>query len=284
MFLLVVMNACSLSIDAFSNNLDKAIRTSNDPATIAQALPAYILLLDSLIESDPEDEETLKASADLLNAYSGLISIEYELSDSDENADRIQNRLRKMTEKSMERASSAICYYESRYCNVTKESYNELVENLKTADEDEVQYLFSLAQSWTGKLQANREDWNVTAKIPQIKHIFEVIIQLEPDYQQGSAYMYLGVLNSLIPKTLGGKPETGKQYFEKAISVSKQNNLMAKVLFAEYYARLVFDQELHDGLLKEVEEDTQTEKQYSLMNTLAKLKAKQLINSGTDYF
>lgn len=282
--MLAIINACSLSIDAFSNNLDKAIRSSNDPQTIAQALPAYILLIDSLIENDPEDEEALKASANLLNAYSGLIAIELETDTSGMVSELKTNRLKQLSQKSLDRASAAICQYEERYCGITKAAYSKVIELLKTADEDETGYLYSLAQSWTSQLQLNRDDWNMTAKIPHIKLILETVIELDKNWQQGSAYMYLGVLNSLIPSTLGGKPETGKQYFETAIELSNQHNLMAKVLYAEYYARLVFNQQLHDRLLNDVLLAENTVKEFGLMNTLAKMKAVQLTETGKDYF
>ncbi len=278
------MNACSLSVDTFANNLDKAIRTNDDPTTISQALPAYILLIDSMIESNPEDESSLKASADLLNAYSGLISIEAEISASDEETQRNEERLRILTQKSLNRASEAICIYENRYCGIISSNYEGLVKILNKAEEEDIAYLFSLAQSWTGKLQANREDWNLTAKIPHIKMILKTVVKLDNNWQQGSAYMYLGVLNSLIPAALGGKPEIGKSYFETAIEVSNQNNMMAKVLYAEYYGRLTFNQNLHNSLLEEVIKNENSNKEFGLMNTLAKLKAKQLLKSGSDYF
>ncbi len=60
------------------------------------------------------------------------------------------------------------------------------------------------------------------------------------------------MLNSLRPEAIGGKPEQGRAYFEKAISQSAGHNLYAKTLMAEYYARLMFDQALHDRLLDEV--------------------------------
>ena len=43
-----------------------------------------------------------------------------------------------------------------------------------------------------------------------------------------------------------------RQCFERAIEISEGKTLMAKVIYARQYARLVFDQELHDRLLQEV--------------------------------
>ena len=59
---------------------------------------------------------------------------------------------------------------------------------------------------------------------------------------------------------------------------------MAKVLFAEQYARLVFDRELHDELLGQVIAANAKVPGMTLMNTLAQEQARQLLESANDYF
>ena len=59
---------------------------------------------------------------------------------------------------------------------------------------------------------------------------------------------------------------------------------MAKTLEAEFYARLVFDQALHDRLLGEVLAAEPRAPGYTLINTLAQQRARKLLESGKDYF
>jgi len=59
---------------------------------------------------------------------------------------------------------------------------------------------------------------------------------------------------------------------------------MARVLYAEKYARLLFDRELHDRLLEEVLAADVGEGDEVLANTLAKQKAAELLADGDDYF
>ena len=94
----------------------------------------------------------------------------------------------------------------------------------------------------------------------------------------------MGILDSLLPAALGGKPAIAKQHFEKAIQLSDNRSLMAKVSYAEHYARLVFDRALHDKLLNEVLAAKPEQQGMTLTNTLAQKKAKQLLESGEDYF
>jgi hypothetical protein len=110
------------------------------------------------------------------------------------------------------------------------------------------------------------------------------VVALQPGYERGQAHMYLGVLNSILPEALGGKPEQARYHYEQAIALSKGRNLMAKTLYAERYARLMFDQELHDRLLREVLEADPTEHGLTLQNTVAQRDARRLLDDSAAYF
>ena len=83
---------------------------------------------------------------------------------------------------------------------------------------------------------------------------------------------------------MGGKPDLAKQHFEQAISYSGGDNLMVKTLFARYYARMVFDQKLHDDLLQDVLKSPAEKPGLTLINTLAKDQAQQLLNESSEFF
>jgi hypothetical protein len=83
---------------------------------------------------------------------------------------------------------------------------------------------------------------------------------------------------------MGGKPELGREHFEKAVRLSGGDNLTAKVVYARQYARLVFNRELHDRLLNEVIMADPVAPDLTLMNMLAQQQAKQLLAEANDYF
>jgi len=89
---------------------------------------------------------------------------------------------------------------------------------------------------------------------------------------------------TLLPQALGGKPDLGKQYFEKAVRLSDGKNLMVNVIFAKMYAKMVFNRPLHDRLLNRVISADPYKPGYTLVNTLAQIQAKELIKSADDYF
>jgi hypothetical protein len=109
-------------------------------------------------------------------------------------------------------------------------------------------------------------------------------LELDETYGDGALHGYLGILNSLRPPALGGRPEVAQAHFERAIELSSGRDLSVKVEYAKRYARLVFDRDLHDRLLREVLAADVDAPGYTLFNTLAKLEAQELLASSQEYF
>ena len=144
--------------------------------------------------------------------------------------------------------------------------------------------LNSGASVWVGGMQASSDDWNAIAQLSRVQQMIERVVALDPDYEQGTAQLYLGVLHTLLPPLQGGKPELGRSHFEAAIAASEGRNLLAKTYFAKFYARMVFDQALHHELLTEVVEADFNDLQFNLMNELAKQEARILLADEAENF
>jgi len=273
-----VLTGCATIVqkasDDFATNLGNAVLNSDDPATVGDGLPAYLLLLDSLIAGQKPDDKngasTLLAAAKLNGAYAGNFT-----GDDKERAQRL-------SKKSFDYARRATCLQDAALCAAMDKDGDGFAAVVKADGNTDLMY--GLASSWSGFLQTHSDDWGAIADLPKVEALLNRVVALDPNHDQGQAYMYLGVINSLRPEAVGGKPEQGRTYFEKAVEVSGGKNLYAKTLEAEFYARLVFNQELHDKLLNEVLAADPSAPGFTLINTLAKQRAKKLLESGKDYF
>ena len=110
------------------------------------------------------------------------------------------------------------------------------------------------------------------------------MLVLNEEVSNGDAHIYMAVMESFLPPAMGGKPDVAKAHFESAIKISDGKNLMALLLYAEKYARLIFDKELHDSLLNRLLETKFNESDMTLINTIARAKAKILLDESNDYF
>lgn len=273
--LLCFMTGCSSLIAAkgekFGQDFSGAIMESDDPIYIQQALPAYLLLLDSLVKSSEPPIMLLKASADLQSAYAGAF---------------INDPIRSkgFHQKALNNAFRALCLDNKSYCDIKGLSIEQLTTILDKSTLEQVPLLYTVATTWAGWIQANSDDWTAIGDLARVRMILEKILLLDESYQQGSVHLYLGVLATILSPTLGGQPELGKQHFDKAWELSKQQNLMVKVYYAKNYARILFDRELHDKLLNEVLNADPHAGNLTLMNVLAQQQAKNLLQSADDYF
>lgn len=269
-FLVIFTPGLSGCFGGVTQNFSQALVDSDDPDTVRDALPAYLLMIDALLK-DSDSPDLFWSGAKLSGTYASQFSANN------------QQKVR-LANKAWQYAREAACLEDDDWCGVADKSQQELEALLADTDEDDVPMLYNLGSSWATWLEANSADWNAVAQLGRINLIMHRVVELDEQHEQGSAHLYLGVLATLIPEALGGKPEEGRKHYERAIELSKGQNLMAKVLFAERYARLVFDRELHDQLLNEVLAADSHVTGLTLSNTLAQAKAKTLLASAPDYF
>ncbi len=271
--LVLSVTACSLA-DAkreFAEDLSATILEFDDPETIKKGVPTYLILLSTMIKGDPENAELLEAGAQLYGAYASSFT------DTADSKKALANR-------AYDYASRAMCIRDERFCDVKKISYFDFKKLLASIDQPQAEPLFIFVSSWAGAIDANSSDWNAVAELPKVKAGIQCVIDTDEMVSNGNAHLYMAVMESLLPPALGGKPELAKMHFDRAIELSNGKNLMVKVLYAEKYARMLFDRELHDVLLKQVLDADVGSKDLVLINTLAKHKAAELLSNADDYF
>lgn len=272
---LVVGTGCAnMLYSATSNmasNLSHAMLNHDDLDTIKGAAPAYLLMADGLLQDYPNDIELLTAASQMYNAYANVFVSEPQ-------------RAKRLTQRAFEYAERAACLQSSFACNGQKQSFINFESNLQELTKDDVPVFFTLGASWASWIQARSDDWNAIADLPRVTAIMQRIIELDETYEQGAAHLYLAVADTMLPTSLGGKPEIGRQHFEDAIRLSHGRNLMVKVLYARQYARLVFNRELYVSLLTDVINADPVAPDLTLINMVAQQQAKQLLADTDKYF
>lgn len=273
--LLSTLLGCSLFLqpatNRLGNNIATAILNQNDPETVRQGAPAYLLLIDGLITEKPDSIPQLLTGAKLYGVYAGVFVED-------------KARAQRMAARAMDYAQRALSLQNRPLADAYRQPFQTFEPVLLGATASDIPVLYTLGSTWATWAQLNSSDWNTLANLPKITLIMQHIVGLQEDYESGMAHLYLGVLASLRPPALGGKPEQAKAHFERAIALSQGHNLMAKVLYARYYARLLYDRPLHDQLLQDVLAAKVEVPGLTLMNTLAQQQARELLASADNYF
>ncbi len=273
--LLLAVAGCAALIrpatSRFAGDLSSAILNQNDPDMVRDGAPAYLLAIDGLIAGDPDDGELLLTGARLYGAYASAF-VEDE------------TRQRRLWDRALGYGRRALCSDRASVCEAADRPYDEFIASLGETGAQDVPSLYGFGAAWAGWVQAYADDWAAIAEIPKIEALMQRVLELDESYEDGGAHLYLGVLLTQRPASLGGKPEQAREHFERVVELSKGQNLMAKVLYARQYARLVFDRPLHDRLLQEVVAADPEAPGLTLSNTLAREQARVLLADADDYF
>ena len=263
----LVSNAAS----GFADNLSSAVLNQDDPEIARAAIPSYMVLIDSLIEGDPDSPEMLSAAATLYASYGAVFADE-------------PVRAQRLTAKARDYALSAICKEYPDACEWRRMNYDTFVDSVGGVSEKDAELLYTYGFATLAYLRAHSDDWNALAELPQVEALFDHYLDIAGDDVTAATHTYMGILLTLRPPALGGKPEEARRHFEKAIELSDGRDLTAKVEFARGYARLLYERELHDRLLNEVMAADPYADGLTLGNILAKEDAKALLAEADDYF
>jgi len=261
----------SSATSGLADDVSAALVDQSDPLLVRDGAPAYLILIDGLIAGSPNNEELLLAAARLYSSYASAF-VNDPVRSSALNA------------KARTYGERVLCMNDEALCESIVGPFDVFEKRLQLTNRADLSVLYGFGTAWAGWIQANSGDWNAVADLPKVQALMERVIALDDSYDRGGAHLYLAVLYTLRPAHLGGLPEIGRTHFERAIELSDGRNLMAKVYFAQNYARLVFDRELHDQLLLEVVEAEPVARGYTLSNTLAQERAQYLLVDADEYF
>lgn len=263
----LVSNAAS----GFADDLGSAVMNQTDPETVRDGAPAYLLLLDSLVEGNPDDPAVLQAAAELYASYGAVFADDPE-------------RARRLTARARSYGTRSLCIEYRPACRWDEQDYGAFEETLDGLKPGDADALYSYALSSLAYIRAHSDDWNSLAELPRMEALLERLLVLDDGEYQAQLYTYLAILATLRPPSLGGEPELARNYFERAIELTGGRDLSVKVEYARGYARLLYERDLHDRLLTEVLEADPVVPGYTLTNTLAQRDAETLLETADAYF
>ena len=264
---IIVSNAAN----SFADNLTAAVLNQTDPELVRDGAPSYLLLLDSLLEGNPENPDILAAAASLYATYGSVFADE-------------PDRAARLTDRAKDYSQKAICISYEASCDWNGMLFEDFEATLGGLREKHASVVFSHALASAAYIRAHSSDYAAIAQLPHTEALFVRYLEINDGTDDATVNTYLGILNTLLPPALGGDPEKGKAYFERAIELSDGTDLSAKVEYANGYARLMYERELHDQLLTEVLSADPVVPGVTLTNVLAQEQAADLLATADDYF
>jgi TRAP transporter T-component len=273
---LVFLTGCGRVVGHFTrplfDDLTRSFMQQDDLVIAEQGTPAFLLVLDGLIEHSPTSQTLLLAGAQAYSAYAAAFVGSKE-----------PERNKRLTEKAKDYALRALSLHDKRFARAKDRPYPEFVTCVERFKKKDVPYLFYAATSWAGWIQAHSDSMDAIADLPKVQSLVERVIEFDESFYYGASHTIMGVLLTVRPPSLGGKPEEARKHFERAIEIGQGRLLTTYVMYAAHYAKPLYDERLFFGLLNKVlDSPVDTAPELTLVNTLAQRQAGELIASARE--
>ncbi len=266
--LLFFLSSCSSMLTAMIAPTVDNLQKQTDLDLVCEGAPAYLLMIDSMIASDPDNSSLLQIGA---KSYSAYVSAMTECSYS-------QARIAAVADKARLYGTALL----ARDLPIAPaDSLDALTQALQKMDKSDVPDLFWGALAWTTWIKDQHGSPASIADSVKVVKIMQRVEELDDTYQQGSVHLFFGAYYAAKPPLLGGRPDLSRIHFEKALAISHHHFLLVQTTYAQTYARLMMNKKLYYKLLHEVQAfPLDKAPDDALSNQIAKRKAKKLLADG----
>lgn len=250
----------------------KASYKQSDLRLIREGMPSYLMLIDGMVEAVPENKKLLITAAQSYASYASAF-----IQDEDKAyAVMLYAKARSYALRALEQHG---------FKNPVFREFDDFESSLQKMDKEDVPYLFWAASCWGGWISVNRGSMEAMAELPRVVAMMKRVLALDEAFYYGGAHLFMGILEASKPRMAGGDLNLARDHFLKAIELGEGKFLMAKIFYADYYAKKAFDRELFISTLEDVlNTPADIEVALTLLNSVAHQKAQKMIAEVDEYF
>jgi hypothetical protein len=277
--LLFFLSSClpnkKLTVGVTATLLEEVARASyrqSDLRILREGMPAYLMLIDGMVQAVPDNEQLLIAAA---QSYSSFASLFVEDQDK-EYVNLLYERGKQYALRSLEMRG---------FKEPLQRPFDDFKEGLKHLGKKDVPYIFWAATCWVNWIRLNLDSIEAISELPRVESLMKRALELDEGFYYGGPHLFMGIWFASRPKIVGGDLKKAQEHFLKALDLGQGKFLMAYVYYANYYARKMTDKDLFTSTLQKVlETPAETSPDLVLLNTVAKKQAKELLSRVGEYF
>ena len=264
------VSSSKMTIVATASLLEDIVDATNkqsDLRIVRQGTPAYLMLLDGMVESWPENEQILLAAAQGYASYASVFIEE----DDQAHASLLYERAKSYALKALEGRGIK---------NPRRSRFDQFEADIAKTRNGDVSYLFWGASIWGSWISLNRESMAAIAELPRVEKMMYRVLELDEGYHYGGPHLFMGIWFASRPAMAGGDLNRSREHFQRAVELGKGQFLMAYVYYADHYAKNAFDKTLYVSLLQKVlDAPVDAVDELTLSNSVAQRKAQQMLDT-----
>ncbi len=251
----------------------QAAGKQTDATIVREGTPAYLMLVDGLIEAYPDNPELLLAGCRAYASYAAMFGAD----DHPKKAEALYLTAKRYGFRALSERTD--------FGRAAAGNLDEFKTFLQRYQKEEVPALFWTASAWAGWISSNLGNVEAVGDLPALEATLERTLQLDDSYYHGGPHLLMGVYLAARAPVFGGGLAESKKHFERALALGGNNALAGKVMYAEYYAVGTKDRRMFENTLQEVVKAPPGEApELALSNALAKERARKLLDKTEQYF
>ena len=250
----------------------KAAYKQSDLRIIREGMPAYLMLMDGMIEAWPDNEQLLLAAAQAYSSFASVLG-----------GDQDKEYTLLLSGKAKDYALRSLV--QRGFKDPLKSSFDDFTKDVQATGKKDVPYIFWSAACWANWIILNLDSVEAMAELPRVELMIRRAQELDEGFYYGGPDLFMGIWLASRPAIAGGDLQKARQYFLRALDLAKGQFLMAYVYYADNYARRALDKDLFVSTLNKVlQTPADMVPELTLLNTVAQKKAKALLSHVDEYF
>ncbi len=113
---------------------------------------------------------------------------------------------------------------------------DQLSAALAELDEDAVAAMFWWGFGRGSEVNLHRDNPKLILSLDRVDLVMQWVVDTDETYFNAGPHLFFAIRHTLLPATLGGKPEIGLEHFEAVDRLTHGKMLLAKVFQAQYFA------------------------------------------------
>lgn len=257
-----------------ADDLTSALYQQRDVQLARDGSASFLLITDGLILRNPEDPGLLRNGVQIYTAYASAFVIGTDSA-------RAFTLLDRALEYGFE-----LWRIRFGWESVSNMPIDDWHAELQHVSRNDVADLYWTANAWATWITVHPESMVALADLPHVLAALQRVLELDDSFQNGSVHLFFGMYYSIQPAGLGRDLEKSRLHFERAIELAGPHAMLPRVLYARYYGRAAFDEELFTSILDQVTRSPSRcpEPDLNLMNAIARERAAGYLQQKEDLF
>ena len=158
----------------------KASAKQSDLRILREGTPAYLMLIDGMIQTWPDNKRLLIAGA---QSYSSFASLFVEDQDK-EYANLLYEKAKQYALRSLERTG---------FQDPLQRPFDDFNLGLKRLKKKDVPILFWTATCWANCIRLNLDSMEAMSELPRVEAMMKRVLELDEGFYYGGAHLFMGI-------------------------------------------------------------------------------------------